>query len=156
MKAELVILLSELTNLTSRLEIVESGPDKYIKLEFDLLRVELREFESLVTHLKTSLNSSSSVFDSLYSEVSLSVYIIAYSSISWNFKRHGLVLNAGSFTLAISYIFLEDPQYEPDCRSAGKLWPEQLRSDPPWVYETSEEAGEMQRWTRRLLQCSDR
>lgn len=70
-KAELVILLLELTNLTSRLEILESGPDKYIKLEFDLLRVELREFESLVTHLKTSLNSSSLVFDSLYSEVSV-------------------------------------------------------------------------------------
>ncbi|KAI5618854.1 olfactomedin-4 [Silurus asotus] len=68
-KAQLVILLSELTNLTGRLDILESGPDKYIKLEFDLLRVELREFESLVTHLKTSLNSSSPIFDSLYNEI---------------------------------------------------------------------------------------
>lgn len=73
-KAELVILLSELTNLTNRVEILESGPDKYIKLEFDLLRVELREFESLVTHLKTSLNSTSPVFDNLYNEVSVNKY----------------------------------------------------------------------------------
>lgn len=69
-KSELVILLSELTNLTIRVGILESRPDKYVKLEFDLLRVELREFESLVTHLKTSLNSSSPIFDSLYNEVS--------------------------------------------------------------------------------------
>ncbi|KAF4084273.1 hypothetical protein AMELA_G00126710 [Ameiurus melas] len=68
-KAELVILLSELSNLTTRVEILGSGPDKYIKLEFDLLRVELREFESLITHLKTSLNSSSPIFDSLYNEI---------------------------------------------------------------------------------------
>ncbi|KAK2843612.1 hypothetical protein Q7C36_011827 [Tachysurus vachellii] len=68
-KAQLVILLSELTNLTTRVEILESGPDKYIKLEFDLLRVELREFESLVTHLKASLNSTSPVFDILYHEI---------------------------------------------------------------------------------------
>lgn len=73
-KAELVILLSELSNLTTRVDILGSGPDKYIKLEFDLLRVELREFESLVTHLKTSLNSSSPVFDSLYNEVSVNTF----------------------------------------------------------------------------------
>lgn len=70
-KAQLVILLSELTNLTARVEIMESGSDKYIKLEFDLLRVELREFESLVTYLKTSFNSSSPIFDRLYHEVSV-------------------------------------------------------------------------------------
>uniref|UniRef100_A0A8B9JVR6 Si:ch211-173a9.6 n=1 Tax=Astyanax mexicanus TaxID=7994 RepID=A0A8B9JVR6_ASTMX len=59
----------ELSNLTFRLEVVESGPDKYIKLDFELLRIELREFEALVTELKTSLNSSSPAFDSLYNEI---------------------------------------------------------------------------------------
>uniref|UniRef100_A0A3B1JHE7 Olfactomedin-4-like n=1 Tax=Astyanax mexicanus TaxID=7994 RepID=A0A3B1JHE7_ASTMX len=59
----------ELSNLTIRLEVVESGPDKYIKLDFELLRIELREFEALVTELKTSLNSSSPAFDSLYNEI---------------------------------------------------------------------------------------
>ncbi|XP_062863787.1 olfactomedin-4 [Trichomycterus rosablanca] len=68
-KGELVILLSELSNLTSRVEMLESGPDKYIKLDFELLRVELRQFETLVTHLKASLNSSLPIFDSLYTEI---------------------------------------------------------------------------------------
>ncbi|KAM9568092.1 LOW QUALITY PROTEIN: olfactomedin-4 [Salvelinus alpinus] len=44
----------------------ESGPDKYIQLDFELLRIELRELELLVTQLKESLNSSSPMFDSLY------------------------------------------------------------------------------------------
>ncbi|XP_036449843.1 LOW QUALITY PROTEIN: olfactomedin-4 [Colossoma macropomum] len=68
-KAQLVVLLEELSNLTLRLEVVESGPDKYVKLEFELLRIELREFEAMVTELKTSLNSSSPAFDSLYNEI---------------------------------------------------------------------------------------
>ncbi|XP_036397391.1 olfactomedin-4 [Megalops cyprinoides] len=68
-KGKLVALLEELSNLTVRVEILESGPDKYIKLEFELLRIELRAFEALVSQLKTSLNSSSSLFDSLYSEI---------------------------------------------------------------------------------------
>ncbi|KAI4872463.1 hypothetical protein NFI96_021052 [Prochilodus magdalenae] len=69
LNGQLVILLEELSNLTIRLEVVESGPEKYIKLEFELLRTELREFEVLVTELQMSLNSSSSVFDSLYTEI---------------------------------------------------------------------------------------
>ncbi|XP_014046647.2 olfactomedin-4 [Salmo salar] len=68
-KGKLVIFLAELRNLTMRVEIVESGPDKYIRLDFELLRIELREFELLVTQLKDSLNSSSPMFDSLYTEI---------------------------------------------------------------------------------------
>ncbi|KAI2654781.1 Olfactomedin-4 [Labeo rohita] len=59
----------DLSNLTARVEILESGPDKYIKLDFELLRIELREFEVLVTQLKASLNSSSPAFESLYTEI---------------------------------------------------------------------------------------
>lgn len=74
LKVQLVILLSQLSNLTVRVENLESGPDKYIKLEFELLRIELREFEALVTQLKTSLNASSPAFESLYLEVKLRLH----------------------------------------------------------------------------------
>lgn len=70
-KGRLVIYSAELSNLTIREEILESGPDKYIRLDFELLRIELREFELLVTQLKDSLNSSSPMFDSLYTEVNV-------------------------------------------------------------------------------------
>lgn len=69
-KSKLVLSLEKLSNLTVRVEYLESGPDKYIKLEFDLLRVEVRAFEALVSQLKASLNSSSPLFESLYTEVS--------------------------------------------------------------------------------------
>lgn len=71
LKVQLEVLLGSLSNLTTRVESLESGPDKYIKLEFELLRIELREFEALVTQLKASLNSSSPAFESLYIEVKL-------------------------------------------------------------------------------------
>ena len=68
-KGRIVIYLAELSNLTIRVEVVKSGPDKYIRLDFELLRIETREFELLVTQLKESLNSSSPMFDSLCTEV---------------------------------------------------------------------------------------
>uniref|UniRef100_A0A3P8R6J6 Olfactomedin-like domain-containing protein n=1 Tax=Astatotilapia calliptera TaxID=8154 RepID=A0A3P8R6J6_ASTCA len=68
-EAKLAVYLQDLTELTIRVNILESSPDKYIKLDFELLRIELREFEALVSQLKNSLNSSSPIFDSLYTEI---------------------------------------------------------------------------------------
>lgn len=65
----LEVYLKELKDLTVRVVLMESSPDDYIKLDFELLRIELREFEALVSQLKHSLNSSSPLFDSLYTEV---------------------------------------------------------------------------------------
>lgn len=68
-EAKLDIYLKELADLTVRVAMLESDSDKYIKLDFELLRIELREFEFLVSQLKDSLNSSSPMFDSLFTEV---------------------------------------------------------------------------------------
>lgn len=61
--------LKDLSELTVRVAVLQSSADKYIKLDFELLRIELREFEALVSQLKESLNVSSPLFDSLYTEV---------------------------------------------------------------------------------------
>lgn len=68
-QGKLGVYLEELMDLTVRVAMMESSPDNYIKLDFELLRTELREFEALVSQLKDSLNSSSPLFDSLYTEV---------------------------------------------------------------------------------------
>ncbi|XP_044231741.1 olfactomedin-4-like [Thunnus albacares] len=68
-EAKLDVYLEELKKLTFRVAMLESSPDSYIKLDFELLRIELREFEVLVSQLKDSLNSSSPMFDSLYTEI---------------------------------------------------------------------------------------
>lgn len=68
-EGKLDVYLKELMDLTIRVAMLETSPDSYIKLDFELLRIELREFEALVSQLKESLNSSSPMFDSLYTEV---------------------------------------------------------------------------------------
>lgn len=73
---KLEIYLAELKDLEARLTILQSSPDDYIKLDFELLRIELREFEALVSQLKDSLNSSSPLFDSLYTEVKQKYYFL--------------------------------------------------------------------------------
>ncbi|XP_049452920.1 olfactomedin-4-like [Epinephelus fuscoguttatus] len=66
---KLAIFLAELMDLTVRVAMLESNPDNYIKLDFELLRIELQEFEALVSQLRHSLNSSSPMLDSLYTEI---------------------------------------------------------------------------------------
>ncbi|KAK7903872.1 hypothetical protein WMY93_016479 [Mugilogobius chulae] len=58
-EAKLEVYLKDLSDLTIRVAMLESSSDKYIKLDFELLRIELREFEALVSQLKESLNVSS-------------------------------------------------------------------------------------------------
>ncbi|KAK2826153.1 hypothetical protein Q5P01_020367 [Channa striata] len=68
-EGKLEIYLKELKDLTVRVAMLQSSADNYIKLDFELLRIELREFEALVSQLKDSFNSSSPMFDSLYNEI---------------------------------------------------------------------------------------
>ncbi|XP_061700151.1 olfactomedin-4 [Syngnathoides biaculeatus] len=68
--------LEELKKLLDRVAILGSSADDYIKLDFELLRIELREFESLVSQLKDAFNSSSPMFDSLYTEIRNMTHIV--------------------------------------------------------------------------------
>uniref|UniRef100_A0A672G471 Olfactomedin-like domain-containing protein n=1 Tax=Salarias fasciatus TaxID=181472 RepID=A0A672G471_SALFA len=68
-KNKLEDYLNELSDLTERLESLQNTTDRYIKLDFELLRIELREFESLVNQLHLSFNSSSPMIESLYTEI---------------------------------------------------------------------------------------
>ncbi|XP_028251742.1 olfactomedin-4 [Parambassis ranga] len=75
-EGKLKVYLKELKDLTFRVAMLESSADKYIKLDFELLRIELREFEALVSQLKDSFNSSSPLFDSLYTEIRNMTHIV--------------------------------------------------------------------------------
>ncbi|XP_017268955.1 olfactomedin-4-like [Kryptolebias marmoratus] len=68
-QSKLESLLGELKELTLRVAMMENEPGSFIKLDFELLRIELREFEALVSQLKDSLNSSSPMLESLYEEI---------------------------------------------------------------------------------------
>ncbi|XP_029317042.1 olfactomedin-4-like [Cottoperca gobio] len=70
------VYLKELVDLTLRVDILESSFDNFIKLDFELLRIELTEFELLVSRLKESFNSTSPIFHSLYTEISNMTLIV--------------------------------------------------------------------------------
>uniref|UniRef100_A0A672G379 Si:ch211-173a9.6 n=1 Tax=Salarias fasciatus TaxID=181472 RepID=A0A672G379_SALFA len=56
-----------LNDLAKRVDSLQNT--RYLKLDFELLRIELREFESLVNQLHLSFNSSSPMIESLYTEI---------------------------------------------------------------------------------------
>ncbi|CAG10636.1 unnamed protein product [Tetraodon nigroviridis] len=66
---QLTVYLEELKDLTVRVAMLSSDLNDYVKLDFELLRIELREFEALVSQLRDSLNSTSPLFDSLFTEI---------------------------------------------------------------------------------------
>ncbi|CAI9544351.1 unnamed protein product [Staurois parvus] len=59
----------KLKNLTRRVEIVELGGISYTELDFELLKLEIREMESLVIKLKASINGSNTLVESLFVEI---------------------------------------------------------------------------------------
>lgn len=104
----LEVYLKELNNLTLRVEALQSSPDDYIKLDFELLRIELREFEALVSQLRESLNSSSPLFDTLYTEVTHIPKISASLRLNISFEFLHLP-------------FVPDPQHDPYCEPTGDV-----------------------------------
>ncbi|XP_061425443.1 olfactomedin-4-like [Lethenteron reissneri] len=56
--AMLVRYTAQLRNLTVRVERMEQGHDRYTELDFELLRVEIREMEQLVQQLKLEVSSA--------------------------------------------------------------------------------------------------
>lgn len=103
----LEVSLRELNNLTLRIGALQSSPDNYIKLDFELLRIELRQFQALVSQLRDSLNSSSPLFDSLYTEVT---HIPK--------RRTSLKTKCQIFDI-LTLAVVSDPQHDPNCEPTG-------------------------------------
>ncbi|XP_067875234.1 olfactomedin-4-like isoform X2 [Heterodontus francisci] len=59
---------AKLVNLTRRVERMETG-GSYTQLDFELLKLEIRELVALTNQLKVSFNGSNSIIDQLYSEI---------------------------------------------------------------------------------------
>lgn len=68
-QATLTGSLLKLTNLTRRVETMEMGGISYSQLDFELLKLEIREMESLVVRLRESINGSNVLVETLYLEV---------------------------------------------------------------------------------------
>ncbi|MBN3317214.1 OLFM4 protein, partial [Atractosteus spatula] len=69
-ESKLTIYVTKLENLTAHVEVMEKDPDKYTELQFELLKIEIKQLEALITELKGSIQTSSSIFTSLHLEIS--------------------------------------------------------------------------------------
>ncbi|XP_063289303.1 olfactomedin-4-like [Pelobates fuscus] len=65
----LVASLQKLKNLTRRVEVMELGGISYTELDFELLKLEIREMESLAIQLRASFNGSSTLVETLFVEI---------------------------------------------------------------------------------------
>lgn len=59
----------KLSNLTVRVEIMEKDTISYTELDFELIKIEVKEMEKLITQLKGSVVGSTAVVNQLEVEV---------------------------------------------------------------------------------------
>ncbi|PIO23900.1 hypothetical protein AB205_0171330, partial [Aquarana catesbeiana] len=57
-QSTLTVYIEQLKNLTKRVEIMENGGHSYTELDFELIKLEIKEMEILIVQLKESFNGS--------------------------------------------------------------------------------------------------
>ncbi|XP_069800120.1 olfactomedin-4-like [Dendropsophus ebraccatus] len=67
-ESTLIIYMEQLINLTKRVEVLEMG-GSYTELDFELVKLEIKEMEALILQLKNSMNSTNIVVETLYLEI---------------------------------------------------------------------------------------
>ncbi|XP_069602734.1 olfactomedin-4-like [Ranitomeya imitator] len=68
-ESTLIMYMERLVNLAERVEVMEIGGLSYSKLDFELVKLEIKEMEALILQLKTSMNGSNSLVEALYLEI---------------------------------------------------------------------------------------
>uniref|UniRef100_A0A8C4XFH4 Olfactomedin 4 n=1 Tax=Erpetoichthys calabaricus TaxID=27687 RepID=A0A8C4XFH4_ERPCA len=72
-------------NLTVRIEIMESSGLTYTELDFELIKLEIKEMEKLITELKGSLSGSNVIVEQLYIEIkNISLIITSLEALDKN------------------------------------------------------------------------
>ncbi|XP_069602739.1 olfactomedin-4-like [Ranitomeya imitator] len=84
-QATLTAYVQKLHNLTRRVEVMEMGGISYTELDFEMLKLEIREMESLVIKLRESFDGSNILVEALYAEVhNISVMVSQLESYDKN------------------------------------------------------------------------
>ncbi|XP_075042053.1 olfactomedin-4-like [Mixophyes fleayi] len=66
---QLDVYIEKIKNLTRRVEFMEMGGVSYTELDFELLKLEIRQLQSLVGELRSSLTGSNENVEALYVEI---------------------------------------------------------------------------------------
>ncbi|XP_073454762.1 olfactomedin-4-like [Aquarana catesbeiana] len=68
-QSTLTVYIEQMKNLTKRVELMENGGHSYTELDFELIKLEVKEMEILIVQLKESFNGSSVIIETLYEEI---------------------------------------------------------------------------------------
>ncbi|XP_066438108.1 olfactomedin-4-like [Eleutherodactylus coqui] len=68
-ESTLIIYMERLVNLTKRVEVMEMGGISYTELDFELVKLEIRQIEALILQMKTSMNGTNVLVEALYVEI---------------------------------------------------------------------------------------
>ncbi|XP_069799487.1 olfactomedin-4-like isoform X2 [Dendropsophus ebraccatus] len=68
-ESTLIIYMERLVELTKRVEEMEMGGSSYTELDFELLKLEIKEMEALILQLKSSMTSTNIVVETLYVQI---------------------------------------------------------------------------------------
>ncbi|CAI9544349.1 unnamed protein product [Staurois parvus] len=68
-QSTLTVYIEQMKNLTKRVEIMENGGLSYTELDFELIKLEIKEMEILIVQLKESFNGSNVIIETLYQEI---------------------------------------------------------------------------------------
>ncbi|KAM3912091.1 olfactomedin-4-like [Leptodactylus fuscus] len=68
-ESTLISYTERLVNLTKRVEVMEMGGISYTELDFELLKLEIREMESLILKLKSTMSGTNVLVETLYMEI---------------------------------------------------------------------------------------
>ncbi|XP_075690562.1 olfactomedin-4-like [Rhinoderma darwinii] len=68
-ESSLIMYMERLFNLTKRVEVMEMGGLSYTELDFELVKLEIKEMEALILQLKTSMNGTNVLVEALYLEI---------------------------------------------------------------------------------------
>ncbi|XP_018429209.1 PREDICTED: olfactomedin-4-like [Nanorana parkeri] len=68
-ESSVIVYMEQLKDLSRRVKIMENGGLSYSELDFELIKLEIKEMEGMILQLRTSINGSSVIVETLYQEI---------------------------------------------------------------------------------------
>lgn len=75
-ETKLTAYAEKIVKLTVKIEKMEKNPDDYNDADIEEIKVEIKQVEALIKELQLSMNTSTSVFESLRVQVSTTFFVL--------------------------------------------------------------------------------
>lgn len=133
--------------LTVEIEKIEKNPDDYKEADMTEIKIKIKQVEALIKELQVSINSSTTVFESLHVQVCPKL---------WRYRKSPH-LTVAMFILWPTIHHLSDHSYGEDLEQSGEDLRQELGScDPPRIHQVAGAAGGVRETTPGAFQPQHR